>query len=154
MATKKEVKAAPAAKVLTPSERLNAMGIESICEYVANGASLRSWCLVNGFNQRTVLNWIEADEGRATHYACAKDDRADLAFEQLDDVSEQAVTAETAVEVAGLRLKSDNIKWKLARMNAKKYGDRQQLDHSGQVDITLFDGEQAKRMAQMLTDGH
>ena len=49
----------------------------------------------------------------------------------LDDVSEQAVKAETAVEVAGLRLKADNIKWKLARMNAKKYGDRLQNEHSG-----------------------
>ena len=56
-------------------------------------------------------------------------------FEELDDVSEEAVKAETAVEVAGLRLKADNIKWKLARMNAKKYGDKLQTEHSGGLTV-------------------
>ena len=46
---------------------------------------------------------------------------------ELDDVSEQAVNAETAVQVQGLRLKADNIKWTLGRMNPKKYGDRTEV---------------------------
>lgn len=110
----------------TPSERLNAIGIEAICAHVANGESLRSWTLSNGFVQQTVIDWIDADETRAGHYARAREERADTVFESLDDVSEQAVKAETSVEVAGLRLKSDNIKWKLARMSPK-YGDKLQV---------------------------
>lgn len=85
---------------------------------------MRAWATENGFVQQTVINWIDADNDRAGHYARARDERADFVFESLDDVSDQAVRAETAVEVAGLRLKADNIKWKLARMNAKKYGDK------------------------------
>lgn len=111
-------------KEQTPAQRLEAIGIETICEYVANGDSLRSWAIGNGFALSTVRDWIDTDEDRSAHYARARDDRADAVFDSLDDVSDQAVTAETAVEVAGLRLKSDNIKWKLARMNAKKYGDK------------------------------
>ena len=130
MATKKvakeAVKATPA-----PSERLAAIGIEAICSYVASGNSLRAWSIENGFEQRTVLNWIEADSDRASHYARAREDRADAVFESLDDVSEQAVIAANAVEVAGLRLKADNIKWKLARMSAKKYGDKVTTEHTG-----------------------
>lgn len=109
---------------LRPSERLAAIGIDAICEYVSSGDSLRSWALKNGFSQRTVLDWIEKDEVRSAHYARARDERAELVFESLDDIGDQAVTAESAVEVAGLRLKADNIKWKLARMNPKKYGDK------------------------------
>jgi len=108
----------------SPSQRLEAIGIEAICDYVANGDSLRSWTIANGFVLRTVLNWIESDPERTSHYAHARDERSDVVFDSLDDVSEQAVNAETAIEVAGLRLKADNIKWKLARMNAKKYGDK------------------------------
>lgn len=32
--------------------------------------------------------------------------------------------AESAVKVAGLRLKVDTLKWKLGKMNPKKYGDK------------------------------
>lgn len=134
MAAKKQATAkkhAVAKKELTPGERLNKIGIEAICAYVASGESMRSWAISNGFATTTVHDWIEADATRAEYYARARDARADAVFEMLDDVSEQAVKAETAVEVAGLRLKADNIKWKLARMNAKKYGDRLQNEHSG-----------------------
>lgn len=121
---KSKQSAEKAAKPLTIAQRLNAIGIESICAFVASGESLRSWALANGFVQQSVINWIDADAERIGHYARARDDRADAVFESLDDVSDAAVKAETAVEVSGLRLKSDNIKWKLARMNAKKYGDK------------------------------
>lgn len=149
--TKKATK--PATKdvkpnALTPSERLNAIGIDVICEYIISGNSLRSWCMANGFNQRTTSDWIDADKARATHYARARDDRADIIFDGLDDVSTRAASAETAVEVAGLRLMADNIKWKLARMNPKKYGDRLNLD----ADVTvnqLTPEERAARIAAL-----
>lgn len=127
--------------VKTPSQRLEAIGIASICSHVANGESLRSWCIENDFVQRTVLNWIEADPDRASHYAQAKEDRADLYFDLLDDVSEEAAAATNAIKVAGLRLKADNMKWKLARMNAKKYGDKVQNEvtgaNGGPIDVSL-----------------
>lgn len=117
------------------SERLDAIGIEVICEHVSNGDSLRSWSIANGFAQSSVLLWIDADRARAEQYARAREDRADLVFESLDDVSAEAVAAENAVKVAGLRLKADNIKWKLARMSPKKYGDK--IQHSGDSEAPL-----------------
>ena len=141
-ATKEAVKATP-----TPSGRLAAIGIEAICSYVASGNSLRAWSIESGFEQRTVLNWIEADSDRASHYARAREDRADAVFESLDDVSEQAVIAANAVEVAGLRLKADNIKWKLARMSAKKYGDKVELEHSGSLSVKRLTDDQLMELA-------
>ena len=67
---------------------------------------------------------IEGDDTLRADYARAKEIRADMVFDELDDLCEQAVTAPDAVMVAGLRLKADTLKWKLARMNSKKYGDK------------------------------
>lgn len=144
----KAAKIAKAEKPLTPSQKLDKIGIEAICAYIAGGDSLRSWAMQNGFVQQSVINWIDADAERAGHYAHARDDRADAVFDSLDDVSNQAVTAETAVEVAGLRLKSDNIKWKLARMNAKKYGDK--LDITADVTVSQLTDEQLMAKARVL----
>ena len=118
-------------KPLTTAQRLDAIGIEVIRAFVASGESLRSWAVANGFVQQTVINWIEADEDRVGQYAGARSDREDTVFDSLDEVSTSAVSAKTAVEIAGLRLKSDNIKWKLARMNAKKFGDKVTTELTG-----------------------
>lgn len=121
-----KAKAKPTANAKPPTsrEKLEALGMQSICDQVVSGESLRKICIQNAIPLRTANDWIAEDKERAAHYAHARDDRADAVFDSLDDVSDQAVNAESAVEVAGLRLKADNIKWKLARMNAKKYGDK------------------------------
>jgi len=89
------------------------------------------------------------DQQFGEQYARAREAGAELIFDDLDEVSEQAATAENAVEVAGLRLKADNIKWKLARMAPKRFGDKQSLDVNGKLDVTLFDPEQAMEMAKL-----
>lgn len=130
MATKKVVE-----KPQSPRDRLNVVGIDAVCAHVASGESLRSWAIQNGFALMTVNDWIADDEDRAVKYARAREERADVVFESLDDVSEQAATAASAVEVAGLRLKADNIKWKLARMH-RKYNDKVDVEHSGAVTVS------------------
>ena len=135
--TKNVTQSEQAAEPLTPTQRLDSIGIEAICAYVSNGDSLRSWARNNGFNQQTVINWIDCNEERARHYAHARLDREDGVFDSLDEDSRNAACADNAVQVAGLRLKSDNTKWKLARMNAKKYGDRVDLNHGGQAENAI-----------------
>jgi len=109
--------------VKTPRERLDELGIEVLCEFLESGESLASFCKAHGFRTSTVNGWIACDEARSAEYARAKEARADHIFESLDDVSERAVNESNPVRVQGLRLKADNIKWKLARMH-RKYSDR------------------------------
>lgn len=103
-------------------------GIGDLCEFIVSGESLAAFAVLKGVAYNTVLNWINAEPQRAADYARAREDRADFVFDQLDEVSNKAQRARTAVAVAGLRLKSDNIKWKLGRMNPKKYGDKIEID--------------------------
>lgn len=92
---------------------------------LAEGRSLRSVCADEDMpSLTTVMKWLREDDAFAQHYAGAREARAEVMFEELDEVSEDAASADNAVTVAGLRLKADNIKWKLARMSPKKYGDK------------------------------
>lgn len=110
-----------------------------ICERLAGGESLRSVCRDPDLPSiAEVMRWLgdEANTHFREQYARAFQLRADAKFEELDDVSDEAVNAETAVQVQGLRLKADNIKWQLARMNAKKYGDKMELGGNLGLSVT------------------
>lgn len=99
--------------------------MEAIFSRMGKGESLRAICRSEGMpSTSAVMEWLNADDKLAEQYARAMIMRADAKFDELDDVAEDAVVAESSVQVAGLRLKADNIKWQLARMNPKKYGDR------------------------------
>lgn len=98
---------------------------DEIIARMAAGESLRSVCRTPGFPApSTVIGWTVADAVFGEQYARACEARADTYFDRLDDIGDAAEAAESAVTVAGLRLKADNIKWQLARMAPKKYGDK------------------------------
>ena len=105
---------------------------------LAMGRSLRSVCDDADMPAiTTVMKWLRESATFAQHYASAREDRAEVMFEELDDIGEEAAMAESAVKVAGLRLKADNVKWKLARMHPKKYGDKIETTHAGAIDHSL-----------------
>lgn len=105
---------------------------DQICERIASGNSLSAVLRGEGMpGYSTVMRWLGEHQSFRDNYARAMEWRADGKFDELDEVSEEACRAETPVEVAGLKLKADNIKWQLARMNAKKYGDKTQAEISG-----------------------
>jgi hypothetical protein len=100
-----------------------------IIDRVADGQPLRKASEAEKLSVGWLLKWLAREEGASLRerYARAMQARADAMFEDLADVSEEAVTAETAVQVQGLRLKADNIKWMAAKMAPKKYGDKLEL---------------------------
>ena len=108
----------------TPNKQAVAL---EIIKGIAAGDSLRRMAEVSGIAPGTFLLWVEGDKELSERYARARDMRADLAFEALEEIGDLAETADTAVKVNGLRLKADILKWKLARMSPKKYGDKVQV---------------------------
>lgn len=100
-------------------------------EWVAKGRSLQAYCDAHKMSASRLWHKIEDDKELKAEYARVKELRADIVFDALDELCEQAVGAEDAVKVAGLRLKADTLKWKLARMNSKKYGDKVVQEHTG-----------------------
>jgi hypothetical protein len=113
---------------------------DAICDLMAEGESLRSICRRNDMpGLSTVMRWADENPVFREQYARAINMRADAKFEELDDVSDDAVASESAVKVQGLRLKADNIKWQLARMNAKKYGDKADVNLTGEIGVRTIE---------------
>lgn len=104
---------------------------KAILEGMASGESTSAMCRKLGISVSYFFQWVNEDPILAEQYARAREIRADVYFEEMDQIGEDAVLAENAIQVAGLRLKADNLKWKLARMSPKKYGDRVQNELTG-----------------------
>lgn len=99
---------------------------DTICVRMAEGESLRAICKTVGMpNKRTVLRWIEKDDGIKLQYAEAQNLRAEHYFDQIIDI------ADSKADPQKTRVQIDARKWVLARMNPKKYGDRVTNEHIG-----------------------
>ena len=103
---------------------------DTICERIADGASLRKICGEDDAlpDRRTVLRWLAKDEHEEFRhqYARAQAERADVYFEETMEISDDV--AEDPQAVAKARLRIDTRKWVCARMNPKKYSDKLSID--------------------------
>lgn len=108
---------------------------DEICYRITKGESLRSICgperdsFLPG--QNTVFKWLDENEDFAKQYARARTLQAEFKFEEAWDIASKA-TAET-VQVA--RLQVDTIKWQAGKLAPKKYGERVEHEHTGEVGI-------------------
>ena len=116
-----------------------------ICKRLAAGESLRGICSdPSGVfpHQSTVHEWIVDDrEGFAEQYARARNSGLDVMADELLAISdEQAVVfkgngAAFDPDVQRDRLRVDTRKWYLSKLAPKRYGDKIQVEHSGNVSI-------------------
>jgi transposase-like protein len=100
---------------------------EAILALMREGESLRKACEATGVSKGSFLRWVDDVEGLADQYARAREEMLDAQAEELELIGDQAANAETAVQVAGLRLKADNRKWLLSKLAPKRYGDKLEL---------------------------
>jgi hypothetical protein len=114
-----------------PSDFSEALA-DQIVERLGDGESLRSICRGDDMpNKSTVFRWMAVNSEFATKCAHAREALADVRFEDAWDIADKA-TPET-VQVA--RLKIDTIKWQTSKLAPKKYGERLELEHSGEINL-------------------
>lgn len=106
-----------------------------VFELMCEGNSFRKSCEQMGVPVTTVMNWIDADDALKVQYARARARLIDAQAEELEEIGDRAELAESAVTVAGLRLKSDNRKWLLSKLAPKKYGDK--IEIAGDPDAPM-----------------
>lgn len=114
-------------------ERKARLKAELLCYLEQTGNSMRSFCRERpeGPATSTVLAWLQEDPDFSTQYARAHEAGADVQFDMLDEIGDQASRSIIPAHVQGLRLKADIIKWKLAKKAPKKYGEK--LELSGEL---------------------
>jgi hypothetical protein len=110
-----------------------------VLKRIATGESLRQICQSEGLPSReTFFGWIRDNPERRTQYleACAM--RSLVFVENALDVLEDLGNEPTSSQVNAARLKIDTIKWKVARLQPKVYGDRN-ADGDDVTRVTLRD---------------
>ncbi len=117
---------------------------DAICLRIEEGESLRSVLRDDNMpSSRTFFKWIHEDDIKVKQYARSTSERADAMFEDMleicDNVGGDMVTLPDGREVvdnaviARDRLRVDTRKWAAAKMNPKKYGDKVETIHSGEI---------------------
>ena len=120
----------------------------AVLALVRGGLGLATACRKDGrVSEGTFRSWVSSDAGGlSSRYASARDERADVLAEELVDIADKAVDANIA------RLQIDARKWYASKVAPKKYGDKQQVELSGDMVVRqLTDEELAAKLAS-LTD--
>jgi len=146
--------------VKSPRERLDEIGIEALCAFIADGNSLNEFGRKFDFCPATVDLWLEnpAHPDRASQYARARERRADKLVEQIIEIADDGRN-DTYIDengkkktdfdvVARSRLRVDSRKWFASKLYPKMYGDRQVI--AGDPDAPL--GGSAKIDLSALSD--
>lgn len=97
----------------------------TICKRIAEGESVRSISRDENMpNASTIHSWVLDNDEFSKQYARAKDIGAEVEFDEMREI------ADTEEDVNRARLKIDTIKWGLSKKIPKKYGDKQNIDHT------------------------
>lgn len=134
-----------------PSSFTPEMG-DMICEAIADGRSLRSICDADDMpSKSTVFKWLAEREEFSDQYARAREAAGDAMADDMLDIADDGrndwmAQRDDGGEVTGWRengealrrsaLRIDARKWLASKLQPKKYGDKTQLEHSGQVVLT------------------
>jgi hypothetical protein len=129
---------------------------DTICERIAQGQSLREISKDPDMpSQVSFFKWVGNDEKLAKQYARAREAQADLIFDEILEIADDARNDYMArtedgedfqtlnhEHVQRSRLRIDARKWMAGKLAPKKYGDKLEanLNHSGGVRLTVSTG--------------
>lgn len=102
-----------------------------ICSEISSGRSLRSICDDEGMpNKSTVFKWLAKHLSFNDQYTKAQEERTSAFAEEIVEISDE-LTGDTQRD----RLRVDTRKWLMSKMAPKRYGDKVETVHSGEVEI-------------------
>lgn len=114
---------------------------ESVLEAIAEGSTLRKAAENNSISASAIIRHVTSNEEFAKQYARVLDIRGELDFEQLCDVTfEKPEYGDKGVDsgwVNWRRVQIDTVKWALSKRNPKKYGEKIQQEHTGEINLGL-----------------
>ena len=155
-------------KLPTTATRLDAIGIDAICEMVADCVTLREIAESIGISKGSLLAWLA---GHADQYTRAREAQAEILASDILRLADECrigtikterangdVEIRTADMVDRARLQIDARKWLAGKMSPKKYGEK--IQHGGADDLPPIKTEEqvspreiARRIAFALSIG-
>ena len=120
-----------------------------VCKEIEKGRALRNILKEDAMpSTSTFYEWLDSYEAKAKQYARATEIRAEVIFDDILGIADQN-EHDTTVNADGVeivnndviqrsRLRIDARKWVLSKLNPKKYGDKIQTEHSGEVTTNVI----------------
>lgn len=105
-----------------------------ICDYIADGYSLRKIQTFDGMpERRTIMQWESRYPDFADQIACAREAKTEDDIEELEEIN--AKVANGTLDPQQAVVISNNLKWVAGKLKPKKYGDKQII--SGDPDAPI-----------------
>ncbi len=104
---------------------------DKILEGLASGVSLVRTCNRLEIPYTTVMAWLRDNEEFQKNYTKVREDQIDFLAEDLLEIAD-----DESIPADSRRIRIDARKWYAGKMKSKKYGDKQQVDHSGTVTLS------------------
>jgi AcrR family transcriptional regulator len=129
-----------------PSKYTPALG-DKICSQIIDGVGLREICAEVGISIPTIFYWIQHNERFSKHYARARQIQAEILADELKTIADEKPVcliptksggSFEATDKSGIernRLRVDTRKWIASKLLPKKYGDKLEVEHSGEIGI-------------------
>ena len=119
--------------------------VDAILEDVACGLSVVKAAESRGIDRKTFYRRMLADAALRERYARAKSAGLEVWADEINDIADEALP--DGASVAKARLQVDTRKWLLSKLVPKKYGDRLDVEHGGNINVTV------KRFSTKDSDG-
>jgi hypothetical protein len=124
----------------------------ALCQWIAEGRSLRSWCTTAGRQPFTVYSWLRERPDFAHRYALAHEDRTDSLADEILEIADSVAGTESIAAVQAARLQVEARKWIASKLRPTKYGDKQIVEQQGNVTFNLAVGRQATAVPTLDAD--
>lgn len=108
----------------------------TICDRLSEGESLLKICRSLKINHSTVFRWVWSNPEFADMYNLARQNQADYYNERIRQISDDVLEGKTNVNAA--RLAIDALKWQAGKQKPKSYGDKLDLNQTGNVTIEVI----------------
>ena len=116
---------------------------QTILNAIADGKSLK-YIIENNNNfpnRKTIYEWLNPssnyyDEEFCNNYIRAREESSDLDADNIQDIAEKTLTGE--YDPAAARVAIDAYKWAAGIKKPKKYGNRIQTEHSGEITTNII----------------
>lgn len=121
---------------LTLAQKLEQIGIDSICERLQNDESYQCIADSLGVSQSHMIEWVNSDTERSARAKAARIAAAEtndnLALAAIKSLPKDA----TPAQIAQMREEVQHRRWRSSKRNPKEYGDRTIL--AGDEENPLF----------------
>lgn len=123
----------------------------TICAWIAQGKSLSTYCKLHGPSVDAVYRWLRSRADFRDLYAQAHEDRADTLADEMLEMADQRGLSLEDTQMA--KLSVETRKWIASKLRPSKYGERQEVTHTGAVNIRLGIPQTPNQTIQVIESG-